>query len=133
MPFRFPPVALVLAAAIASAPTALAHRGMTPPSGEIALSDWPLCDVFVVRGAHGYSVMRWQGGLWVFVRGDEVYGRVDVLGPQPLVSVGGVTSGRMMVSVDDVVPDAAAAESLFRERCGPEGGDLSSLSRGAGA
>lgn len=125
MPLRFCWMVVVAGALAAGSPPAVAHRGMTHASGEITLSDWPLCDVFVVRGEHGYSVVQWSGGLWVFVRGDEIYGRIDLLGERTLVSVGGVTTGRMTVSIDDIVPESAAAESLFRERCQPKRGENS--------
>jgi hypothetical protein len=108
---------LVLWALAAGSPSGFAHRGIADPSGEVWESDWPLCDVFVIRSARGYSVVRWSDGLWVFMRGDAVYGAVDRAGLQTLYASGRVTAGRMTVSVDDVLADAGAAQALLRLRC----------------
>jgi hypothetical protein len=96
---------------------ALAHRGMVDPSGEIVLSDWPFCETFVLRGPHGFSVAHWMDGIWVFARGDEVYGRADVVGRHTLLSVGRVTAGRLVIEVDAVFADRRQAERTFWQHC----------------
>jgi hypothetical protein len=111
---------VVLAVMCVGAPELpLAHRGMAHASGEIVLSDWPLCESFVLQGEHGYAVVSWRSGSWVFTRGDQVYGRFDTLGPAVLAVIGKVTVGRMVVAVEILSPDLAQAERAFRLRCGP--------------
>jgi hypothetical protein len=111
---------VVLAVLVVGTPAlALAYRGMAQASGEIVLSDWPLCETFVLQGEYGYAVVSWRSGTWVFSRGDQVYGRFDTLGPTALAAIGRVTVGRMVVAVEVLSEDLDQAERTFRSRCGP--------------
>jgi len=71
----------------------------------------------VIEGLHGYSVAHYRDGIWVFARGDEVFGHFDLPGSQEIVSIGRVTLGSMIVEIRRITRDPSEAEALFREAC----------------
>lgn len=86
-------------------------------SGTIALSDWPFCDFFVIDTGHGFALVQWASGMWIFDEADPVLGRVDRTGVQTIHVDGLITAGDMTVNVEEVGVDLRLAQRAFYRRC----------------
>jgi hypothetical protein len=86
-------------------------------TGDVALDDWPNCDFFVVHTAHGFSLVLWHSGMWIFGEGDYVYGPANQIGRQSILLSGIVMSGQMTVEIEAVGVDLPDAQAAFYKRC----------------
>jgi hypothetical protein len=53
-----------------------------PATGVVALDYSPFCEFFIVATDRGFSLLHWEGGLYVFAEGDQVRGPLHSLGVQ---------------------------------------------------
>jgi hypothetical protein len=88
-------------------------------TGTVVLDFKPFCQSFVVQTERGFVMLEWEDGTLFFGEGDTLVGPLHTGGIQPF-SVAG--RGTMMARFETWVPDLAAAQQVFRERCrlGPD-------------
>ena len=53
---------------------------MLASDGDIALTNSPFCEFFVIKGPSGFALLSWRGGLYVFSEGDLVRGALTLRG-----------------------------------------------------
>ena len=100
--------ALLVRAACASSPEAV--------QGEVALTDSPFCEFFVVKTEHGFSLLDWRGGLYVIAEGDPVSGPLTTTGLHAFVVAG---TSDMRAQVEEAGVDLARARLVYYARCHP--------------
>jgi hypothetical protein len=86
-------------------------------SGEVALTDSPLCDFFVVKTADGFSLLDWRGGISVIAEGDLVSGPLGTMGQNVFYFAG---SGEMRAMVELFGADLTRAQNSYYARCHPK-------------
>jgi hypothetical protein len=84
-------------------------------TGTVVLDFKPFCQSFVVQTEQGFVVLEWEDGTLFFGEGDSLTGPLHTMGVQSLNVVG---RGAMTARFETWVPDLAAAQQVFRERCG---------------
>lgn len=84
-------------------------------TGTVVLDFKPFCQNFVVQTEQGFVVLEWEDGTMFFGEGDSLTGPLHTMGVQSLNVVG---RGAMTARFETWVPDLAAAQQVFRERCG---------------
>jgi hypothetical protein len=84
-------------------------------TGTVVLDFKPFCQNFVVQTEQGFVVLEWEDGTLFFGEGDSLTGPLHTMGVQSLNVVG---RGAMTARFETWVPDLAAAQQVFRERCG---------------
>ena len=87
------------------------------PTGEVALDDWPFCDVFVIRSGDDFSLARWRSGMWFWGEADTIFGQAYRAGLQVLFLAGAVMSGEMTVLIEETGLDLRRAQDTYRARC----------------
>jgi hypothetical protein len=100
--------ALLVRATCASSPEAV--------QGEVALTDSPFCEFFVVKTEHGFSLLDWRGGLYVIAEGDRVRGPLTTTGLHAFVFAG---SSNMRAEVEEADVDFTRARLAYYARCHP--------------
>jgi hypothetical protein len=83
-------------------------------TGTVVLDFKPFCQSFVVQTEKGFVVLEWEDGTLFFGEGDSLVGPLHTMGLQSLNVEG---HGAMMARFETWVPDLAAAQQVFRERC----------------
>lgn len=101
--------ALALAGLITTGP------GRSNFTGTVVLDFKPFCQNFVVQTEQGFVVLEWEDGTLFFGEGDSLTGPLHTMGVQSLNVVG---RGAMTARFETWVPDLAAAQQVFRDRCG---------------
>ena len=84
-------------------------------TGTVVLDYKPFCQNFVVQTEQGFVVLEWEDGTLFFGEGDSLTGPLHTMGVQSLNLVG---RGAMTARFETWVPDLAAAQQVFRDRCG---------------
>jgi hypothetical protein len=84
-------------------------------TGTVVLDFKPFCQNFVVQTEQGFVVLEWEDGTLFFGEGDSLTGPLHTMGVQSLNLVG---RGAMTARFETWVPDLAAAQQVFRDRCG---------------
>ena len=84
-------------------------------TGTIVLDFKPFCQSFVVQTERGFVILEWEDGTLFFGEGDSLVGPLHTMGLQSLNVEG---RGAMTARFETWVPDLAAAQQMFRERCG---------------
>ena len=83
-------------------------------TGTVVLDFKPFCQIFVVQTERGFVLLEWEDGTLSFGEGDTLVGPLHTTGLQ-FLNVEGV--GAMSARFETWVPDLAAAQQGFRERC----------------
>lgn len=83
-------------------------------TGTVVLDFKPFCQTFIVQTEHGFVVLEWEDGTLFFGEGDSLTGPLHTMGLQSLNVEG---RGQMTVRYETWLPDLAAAQQVFRERC----------------
>jgi hypothetical protein len=86
--------------------------------GDIALTNSPFCEFFVIKAASGFALLSWRGGLYVFSEGDLVRGALTVTGLHTI----DVAADRMRVEIDAVDVTLHHAQRVYYSRCHPRVG-----------
>jgi hypothetical protein len=84
-------------------------------TGTVVLDFKPFCQSFVVQTERGFVLLEWEDGTLVFGEGDSLMGPLHTTGLQTLDVAG---RGTMTARFETWVSDFAAAQQVFRERCG---------------
>jgi len=84
-------------------------------TGTVVLDFKPFCQTFVVQTEQGFVLLEWEDGTLFFGEGDSLTGPLHTTGLQSLNVVG---RGAMTARFETWVSDLAAAQQVFRERCG---------------
>jgi hypothetical protein len=100
--------------------TITAHEPPELVEGEIALTDSPFCDFFVVHTERGFSLLDWRGGLFLFAEGDLVKGPLHAKGLSLLEVRNPLGRFEMRVMIEEHEVDLASARSAFYGRCHPD-------------
>jgi hypothetical protein len=83
-------------------------------TGTVVFDFKPFCRNFIVQTEKGFVVLEWEDGTLFFGEGDSLTGPLHTMGLQSLNVVG---RGAMTARFETWVPDLAAAQQVFRERC----------------
>jgi hypothetical protein len=86
--------------------------------GDIALTDSPFCEFFVIKAASGFALLSWRGGLYVFSEGDLVRGALTVTGLHEI----DVAGDPMRVETEAVGVSLRHAQRVYYSRCHPRSG-----------
>jgi hypothetical protein len=111
-------VAWLLSALLAAATCAASPE---TTRGEVALTDSPFCEFFVVRAGTSFSLLDWRGGLYVISEGDLVDGPLTTVGLHVFVFN---SSDEMKARVEDVDINLATAQRVYFSRCHHKTPDL---------
>jgi len=84
-------------------------------TGTVVFDFKPFCQHFIVQTERGFVLLEWEDGTLVFGEGDSLVGPLHTTGLQSLDVVG---RGAMTARFETWVSDLAAAQQVFRERCG---------------
>lgn len=84
-------------------------------TGTVILDFKPFCQLFVVQTDKGFVLLEWEDGTLIFGEGDRLVGPLHTTGLQSLNVEG---RGQMTARYETWIPDLAAAQQVFRERCG---------------
>jgi hypothetical protein len=84
-------------------------------TGTVVFDFKPFCQSFVVQTERGFVLLEWEDGTLFFGEGDSLVGPLHTKGLQVLNVEG---RGTMTARFETWVPDLAAAQQVFRERCG---------------
>ncbi|MBM6583456.1 hypothetical protein ILT44_24965 [Microvirga sp. BT689] len=96
-------------------------------TGTVVFDFKPFCQNFIVQTEKGFVVLEWEDGTLFFGEGDSLVGPLHTMGLQSLNVVG---RGAMTARFETWVPDLAAAQQVFRERCNlPPGTPLAGAAR----
>ncbi|MBQ0819674.1 hypothetical protein KBI52_05500 [Microvirga sp. HBU67558] len=83
-------------------------------TGTVVFDFKPFCQSFVVQTDKGFVLLEWEDGTLFFGEGDSILGPLHTNGLQSLNVEG---RGVMTARFETWVPDLAAAQEAFRERC----------------
>jgi hypothetical protein len=83
-------------------------------TGTVVFDFKPFCQSFVVQTERGFVLLEWEDGTLFFGEGDSLVGPLHTTGFQSLNVEG---RGVMTARFETWVPDLAAAQQVFRERC----------------
>jgi hypothetical protein len=83
-------------------------------TGTVVFDFKPFCQSFVVQTERGFVLLEWEDGTLFFGEGDSLVGPLHTTGLQSLNVEG---RGAMTARFETWVPDLAAAQQVFRERC----------------
>ena len=83
-------------------------------TGTVVFDFKPFCQSFVVQTERGFVLLEWEDGTLFFGEGDSLVGPLHTTGFQTLNVEG---RGAMTARFETWVPDLAAAQQVFRERC----------------
>jgi hypothetical protein len=83
-------------------------------TGTVVLDFKPFCQSFVVQTERGFVLLEWEDGTLFFGEGDSLVGPLHTTGLQSLNVEG---HGGLTARFETWVPDLAAAQQVFRERC----------------
>jgi hypothetical protein len=84
-------------------------------TGTIVHDFKPFCQSFVVQTERGFVILEWEDGTLFFGEGDRLVGPLHTRGLHSIEVEG---RGQMMAQFETSVPDLAAAQQVFRQRCG---------------
>ncbi len=84
-------------------------------TGTVIFDFKPFCQRFVVQTDKGFVLLEWEDGTLIFGEGDRLVGPLHTTGLQSLNVEG---RGQMTARYETWIPDLAAAQQVFRERCG---------------
>ena len=82
--------------------------------GEVAVTDSPFCEFFVVGTERGFSLLDWRGGLYVIVEGDLLGGPLNNTGLHVFAFD---SSGEMRAHVEEVGVNLTRAQDSYYSRC----------------
>ena len=91
---------------------------MPANEGNIALTNSPFCEFFVIRARSGFALLSWRGGLYVFSEGDLVRGALTVAGSHDI----DVAGDQMRVETEAVGVTLHHAQRVYYSRCHPRAG-----------
>jgi hypothetical protein len=82
--------------------------------GEVALTDSPFCEFFVVGTERGFSLLDWRGGLYVIVEGDLLGGPLNNTGLHVFAFD---RDGQMKAQIEEVGVNLSRAQEAYYSRC----------------